>query len=48
MINVDVTLYDLKNQLDHINHYLNAKRVVNVKYHRPSIEDDGHACFTNM
>jgi hypothetical protein len=48
---VDVTLSELKDQLDQINHRLNnmnTRRMDNVKYHRPSTNSNGSVQFTHI
>ncbi|MCH80629.1 hypothetical protein A2U01_0001399, partial [Trifolium medium] len=50
-IHVDVTMADLKHQMDQLNDRLNcrdARRVVSVEYRRLSICSDGCVLFTNM
>lgn len=50
MINVDVTLFDVSDQLDQMNHrfnYLNTGREVSIKYYRLPIYKDGCVQFTN-
>jgi len=40
MINDNVTLYDLKSQLQDIHNYNDTRRMVNVKYRHSSIRLD--------
>jgi hypothetical protein len=52
-IHVDVTLADLKQQLDQLNRHLNGhrdtRRVTHIEYRRPSVMEDGRVVsFTNM
>lgn len=48
MINVDVTLFDLKEKLsDHLNDVA-IRRLVGIEYHPPSIDLDEHVRFIKM
>ncbi|MCI43720.1 hypothetical protein A2U01_0064958, partial [Trifolium medium] len=47
-IHDDVTLSDLKHQLNSLLHFRDQRRVTEIEYHRPSVCSNGIVSYTGM